>query len=963
MELKPHKFKSGYMQFNRLQFAFFRKATVWALALVMMAAISAAVLFSHTVTTASAAFTVQNDQPTIGPGIPHAGSNTPKSGASNTKPGSVLFFPKYTSDTANPSNVNTLISLTNVNPRDAVTLRLFFVRDCQIHSMFLNLAGNQTRTLLASSEDPGKTGYLIVMPVNAFGVPTQFNWLIGSASIRNADHEASYNAISVAKRTGGAIPVLEGATTAELKFNDTDFDQLPQLIALDRINNQDPNSVEGALLPIDKTDVTLISPLANLAGGAQALEVTAIAYDQSGRPYPQIVNSACGLDRAVTGIWTSPSLNGFITPERAGWANFSAQVEGSPVPLIGLSLNDGTTEKYRSARLMQALNRLDSFSMTMPISVPPTAANDVITTNLPDATGNSTGASEIKAGSSLIFARFASGMHGDSRLYITNTHPTQKARIRVFFTGLADSTAVNETIISLFPNQTTELNPNDLAPHQKGWVMATAIDNRYLPLNFNFLIGSARVKDQNGNSFGYNALAIAKNSAGALPRNEDLQTATITFDDENYDRLPSSMAVAGLPSQVDNTTMLGYARPPASLLDPVNTRGAVLSTVVDDLLAQASATIGAIEVRLGQVRGGNVTAPPITSTILKGRRGWMKLAPGSPIFAWMNGAPNAPFITQPDSSDWTGGIGGGVTLHSLTLTDSFQMKTLSTNPNNHAPTANFESIDFNTEARSQAGTIVRLDGRISTDPDVDDPLTYKWFDGETQISTAAISDFRLSIGTHAIKLIVTDGNALSSEPLIRQVDVRDNTPPVISGVPSKITRTTGSTVGVTVNYPLPVAYDAVDGIVGVTSSKLPGFLFPIGTTNVIFTARDGSGNTSTATMQVEIKKGTANFPQTGGVAGNKLPAMNSLNDQYVVIGKPRSISLEASDFDGDPVTFSLIGAPAYARIEAMDPVARKATLKITPQQGDQAARDKRSHRFAGQQGRYLPNLAVPHSNQ
>ncbi|MEK7830548.1 MAG: hypothetical protein AAB401_05640, partial [Acidobacteriota bacterium] len=664
----------------------------------------------------------------------------------------MLFFPKYTSDNANPSNTNTIISLTNVNPRDAVTLRLFFVRDCQVHNMFLNLAANQTRTLLASSEDPGKTGYLVVTAINSLGVPSQFNWLIGSASIvtgRDANsHEANYNAVGVSKRTGGGIPVAEGATVADLKFDDTDYDRLPQLVALDRIDNQDPNAGDEPPVPAERTDVTLISPLADLTGGSQALQVVAIAYDQSGRPFPQIVNSTCGLDKPVTGIWTLPALNSFITPDRAGWGNFAATIDSVPVPLLGLTLNDGLTDKYRSARHMQALSRLDSFTMKMPIVVPPISAGDVITSNQPDATGNSIGAGEMKAGSLLAFPRFASGVYGDSRLFITNTHPTQKARVRVFFTGLADSSAMNETIISLFPNQTAQLNPNDLAPHQKGWVMAMAIDNRFLPLNFNFLIGSARVKDQNGNSFGYNALAVAKNSAGALPRNEDLLTATVTFDDENYDRLFSTMAVAGLPSQLDNTTFLGYARPPASVLDPVNTRGSVLSTVFDELLGQASATIGGIEVRVGTLKG-NVTAPPITSTILRGHRGWMKLAPGSPIFAWTNGAPTAPFAAQTESSSWTGGIGGGVTLHALTLTDTFQLKTLSTNPNNHAPTANFESIDYNTEARAQNGTIVRLDGRISTDPDVDDPLTYKWFDGETLISTAPISDFRLGLGTHA----------------------------------------------------------------------------------------------------------------------------------------------------------------------------------------------------------------------
>ena len=940
MEFKPQNIKSKQMTYKSYQLAFIRKVTVWALALGILTAASAAMLFGHRVGSAKAASAIQNDQPSVGSGLPLVGSNSQKSAASNSKPGSLLFFPKYTSDSANPSNVNTIISLTNVNPRDAVTLRLFFVRDCQVQNMFLNLAANQTRTLLASSEDPGKTGYLVVTAVNSQGVPSQFNWLIGSASIvtgRTATgHEANYNAVAVAKRTGGGIPVQDGVTEAEIKFNDTDYDRLPQLVALDRINNQDPNAGEEPPVPADITNVTLISPLANLAGGSQALQVVAIAYDQSGRPYPQIVNTTCALDKPVTGIWTLPSLNSFITPDRAGWSSFAAAIDGVPVPLLGLTLSDGVTEKHRSARHMQALSRLDSFTMKMPIAIPPIAANDVATSNQTDATNGSLGASEMKPGSLLVFPRFASGIYGDSRLYITNTHPTQKARVRLFFTGMADSTAMNETIIVLFPNQTTELNPNDLAPNQKGWVMATAIDNRYLPLNFNFLIGSARVKDQSGNAFGYTALGVAKNSAGSLPRNEDLQTATITFDGENYDRLFSTMAVAGLPSQVDNTTFFGYARPPASILDPVNIRGSVQTTVFDELLDQNSATIGGIEVRMGQVRG-NITGPPVTSTILKGHRGWMRLAPGSPIFAWTNGAPTTPFAAQPDSSNWTGGIGGGVTLHALTLTESFQLKTLSTNPNNHAPTANFESIDYNTEARSQAGTIVRLDGRISTDPDVDDPLTYKWYDGETLISSASISDFRLGIGTHSLKLIVTDGNALSSEPLIRQVDVRDNTPPVISGVPTKITRTTGSSVGVTVNYPLPVAYDAVDGVVSVTSSKLPGYLFPAGITTVIFTARDNAGNTSTATMDVEIKKGTATFPQSGGVAGNKLPAMNSLNDQYVIIGKPRTISLEASDFDGDPIIFSLTGAPSYARLDGMDPVARKAKLVIAPQQGDQSA--------------------------
>ncbi len=937
MQFNPHRFRP--MKYTRSHFIFSRKAAAFLMTLGLVAASLTALMIARPAAASTLLTAIQNDQPSVGPGVPQVGSNAPKSAASNTKAGSLLFLPKYTSNNSNPSGVNTIISLTNTNPRDGVTVRVFFVRDCQVNSTFLNLTANQTRTLLASTEDPGKTGYMIVTAVNSQGIPTQFNWLIGSASIitgRDVNgHEASYNAVGVAKRTGGAVTVAEGAISAAIKFNDTDYDRLPQAIALDQIQNQDPTLGPTPQSAV-RTDVSLFSPLADLGGNAsQALRVTAIAYDQSGRPFPQIVDTVCGLNAQVSNIWTVPTLNSFITPERAGWGSFAAQVEGTPVPLLGVSLTDGLGEAHNSARHMQVLSRLDSFSMNVPISTPPIPANNVATSNLPDAPAGSLGASEMKAGSALIFSRFTSGVFGNSQIVITNTHPTQKVRVRVFFTGLADSTLMTDTIISLFPNQTTTINPQDFAANQKGWLFAMAIDARALPLNFNFLIGSARVKEQNGASFGYNALAVAKNAPGTVPRNEDVQTSNLKFDDQNYDRLPATLAIAGLPSQQDNTTMLGYARPPANILDPVNTRGSVVSTVIDELLAAASATAGGLEVRVGNLKP-SINAQPITSTILKGHRGWMKLTPGTPIFAWATNLPNTPFTAQTVSSNWTGGLKGGVTLHILATTDSYLLKTASTNPNNHAPTANFETINYGIEARGITGTIVRLDGRSSTDPDEGDPLTYKWYDGETLISSAPISDYRLGIGSHTLKLIVTDGSALSSEPRFTLMEVFDSTAPVMSGIPSKISKTTASNVGSTVTYPLPVAYDAVDGNVPVKSSVLPSYLFPIGKTTVIFTARDNAGNETKATMEVEVKKGGGNFPQTGGTAGNKLPVTANLNDQYVIVDKQREITLQATDADNDPVIFALQGAPAYARLDAIDPVARQAKLILTPHQGDQA---------------------------
>lgn len=887
-----------------------------------------AVLTFSLVVLRSASAAIFNDpsQPVVGPGVAQVGSNAPKSALSNTKAGSVLFFHKYTSDSANASNVNTLLSLTNTNPRDGITVRLFFVHDCQVDSSFVNLAGNQTRTFLASSANPGKTGYVVAVAVNPQGAPSQFNWLIGSASLRDVNgHEAVYNAVSVAKRTAGAAPV--DGSNAAMNFNNVDYDRLPQLVALDNIQSQS-GSPDNAV----RTDVAVYSPLSNLSTtSTQGLKFTATAYDQNVRAFPQVVETTCGLNGSVGSIWTAPSIDSIVQAGRPGWGTFAAAANDAPVPVLGLSLSDGVSTQSHNARQMQALSYLDSFTMNMPVVLPSSPAAEVFTDNQPDPTDGSQGAGELKAGSVLIFPRFTSGTYGSSQINITNTHPTQRVRIRVFFSGLADPAAVNETIISLLGNQTTTINPNNFAPNQKGWVLAVAIDERGVPFDFNSLIGSTQVREQSGQTAAFNALAVAKNSPGPLPREGDVQTTDLRFNGTDYDRLPATLAFSGLASQLDNVTTLGYARAAISLLETPNIRGAVQTVAYDDLLVQASAVASGLETNLATLRP-NVTAPPITSTIAKGHRGWFKLTPGSPIFGWTSNLKSAPFVVSGVTQAWTGGFNGGATPHILATTDTFAIKTAANNPNNGTPIADFELVDPTPEARSAAGTIVRLDARPSSDPNPGDSLTYAWFDNDVLVSTAQVSDYRLSIGAHTLKLIVTDGSGIPSEPAMADVQVQDTVGPIISGIPSNIIKTTSSSIGAPLLFQLPVAYDMVDGPVSVTSSVEPGSNFPVGRTTVTFTARDSAGNTTTATMVVIVRLGIFDFPQSGGVPGDKFPYLNNINDQYVLTTKARSIALQAFDDDNDPVTFTLLDAPPYARIENADLLTRKATLTLSPNQ-------------------------------
>ncbi len=866
-------------------------------------------------------------QPQVGPGVPQVGANAPRSAAGSTKPGSLLFFPKYTSDDASPSTVNTLLTITNTNPRDAVSVRVFFVHDCIVEDVFITLVANQSRTLTAGKESSGQTGYAFAAAVNSEGLPTQFNWLIGAANLRDGrGHEAGYNAFAVAKRSAGPVRFNDGRGAADIVFDDSDYDRLPKRIAIDSLQNQDE-----AAGPAVNTDVAIFSPMRDLSvPPADPFKLVATAYDSAGKAYPEDSEFTCALFAGVTQLWTTAPFDSIISANRPGWAGFTAQLGAAAVPVLGLSLTDGASSAMHNARVMQTLEWLESFRMTIPTRLPDNPVADVVTEEQPDSNG-ATGAGESKAGSILLFPRFVSGDHGASQVHLTNTNPTQKVRLRIFYTGLVEPAEVKETIITLEAQRTVTLQAKEQLSNQRGWVMAMAINNSALPILFNHLIGSAQVIETSGLRASFNAIAIAKNDSDPVERGADVSTADLIFDDSNYDRLPATTAMAFVPSQADNATLLGFSRAPVSLLDPPNTRAVANVMLYDELLAGFGASLSRTEMRLSQIRP-SALAPPITSTLQPGQHGWLKLISSTPVVSWSLNMATQPFVVAANGN-WRGGFSGDGNLHILTSAESFTMKVPATNPNNRPPVAVAETIGLQIEARRANGTIVRLDGSSSSDEDQEDVLNYQWLDNDQPVSTARIADRRLGLGPHSISLVVTDGSDVSSTPAGQTVNVVDTTPPRISGIPSAISKVTDSESGDAITFALPVAYDMVDGNVEAAASKPSGSIFPLGKTVVSFTAKDKAGNESKATMEVTLTRGEPK-PQTGGVVGDKAPVMENLNDQYVKAGAVRSITLQATDADGDAVTFSVLSAPAYAQIVSGDPAARNATLRIAPQKND-----------------------------
>ncbi|MFN0123741.1 MAG: HYR domain-containing protein [Blastocatellia bacterium] len=181
-------------------------------------------------------------------------------------------------------------------------------------------------------------------------------------------------------------------------------------------------------------------------------------------------------------------------------------------------------------------------------------------------------------------------------------------------------------------------------------------------------------------------------------------------------------------------------------------------------------------------------------------------------------------------------------------TAAFNISVTEPQQGNQNPTASAAALPAIIEATSAAGASVNLSGNAS-DPD-NDTLTYAWRDGAAPIAGTANATVTLALGAHNITLTVTDGKGGSFTTPSQSVQVRDTTPPVISGVPQDISVNAGGPVAV--NFALPTANDIVSGAVPVQSAPAPNSVFPAGMTTVNFTATDGAGNTANASFKVTV---------------------------------------------------------------------------------------------------------------
>ncbi|MEK7413852.1 MAG: HYR domain-containing protein, partial [Planctomycetota bacterium] len=128
-------------------------------------------------------------------------------------------------------------------------------------------------------------------------------------------------------------------------------------------------------------------------------------------------------------------------------------------------------------------------------------------------------ASDQGAGSVLIYNIYTSGATSgntqNTRVNITNVHPTLPAFVHLFF--VSEGCSVADSYVCLTGNQTASFLASDLDPGVTGYLVAIAVDGvRGCPTNFNYLIGDEYVKFTTGHSANLGAEAISA-LAGGLP--------------------------------------------------------------------------------------------------------------------------------------------------------------------------------------------------------------------------------------------------------------------------------------------------------------------------------------------------------------------------------------------------------------------------------------------------------------
>jgi predicted extracellular nuclease len=239
-----------------------------------------------------------------------------------------------------------------------------------------------------------------------------------------------------------------------------------------------------------------------------------------------------------------------------------------------------------------------------------------------------------RPGSLLLFHLYTSATHRrgiDSRISLTNSHPTQAIFLRLFFVeGLTGG--ATEQRGALTANQTLRFLASDLDPNVTGYLLVMATDAEGSPVAFNHLLGEVSLRTESGHTaslaaFGVPALA-PEGQRTVVPV---AGRATLPFDGLVYSPLPHTLAVSSLASPEDaNQSLLVVNRLGGDLTRSISPLGILEGWLYDDVETSWRFTSDQQTPQIVFLLGSQTLprlSPPYERILSRGRSGWMRLFP------------------------------------------------------------------------------------------------------------------------------------------------------------------------------------------------------------------------------------------------------------------------------------------------------------------------------------------------
>jgi len=307
---------------------------------------------------------------------------------------------------------------------------------------------------------------------------------------------------------------------------------------------------------------------------------------------------------------------------------------------------------------------------------------------------------DMKAGSILAYTRYTSSSNNtstdDTRVNITNVHPTMSVVVHFFFVNSSCSVADFKT--ELTQNQTYSFLTSDFDPDTRGYILAVAEDEVGVPIAWNYLIGDAFIKSAvTEQVYSVNLAAISyaarwtfnTQADETTTAGDELAAGTVfanpsTFinfggavgDGGSYDALGRSFAIDNIPSRAggDRVSVISASVAGTYVTGMGSTFGVGMFGVLYDDAEQGQSftwTFGCAEAK---VLSNTVprTAPRLDTVVPAGRTGWIRTYSTSDTgLALSMVVYNTAWVTAPQTN-----FHGAHNVHVLTRPVAAQVATL-----------------------------------------------------------------------------------------------------------------------------------------------------------------------------------------------------------------------------------------------------------------------------------------------